>query len=101
MSPKVPTAKREVARIAGYQHGVITLGQLLRAGLSRDAVKRRVEKGVLHRAHRGVYRVGHRAPSTEARYMAAVLACGDKAVLSVGRLRFSSGSSRAPPRPPR
>ena len=32
--------------------------------------------------HRGVYRVGHRAPSIEARYHAAVLACGDGAVLS-------------------
>jgi hypothetical protein len=32
--------------------------------------------------HRGVYRVGHRAPSVEARYLAAVLACGDGAVLS-------------------
>jgi hypothetical protein len=29
-----------------------------------------------------VYRVGHRAPSVEARYLAAVLACGDGAVLS-------------------
>jgi very-short-patch-repair endonuclease len=32
--------------------------------------------------HRGVYRVGHLAPSTEARYMAAVLACGSGALLS-------------------
>jgi hypothetical protein len=29
-----------------------------------------------------VYRVGHRAPSVEARYMAAVKACGKEAVLS-------------------
>jgi hypothetical protein len=29
-----------------------------------------------------VYRVGHQAPSLEARYLAAVLACGDGAVLS-------------------
>lgn len=34
------------------------------------------------REHRGVYRVGHRAPSVEARYLAAVLACGRGAVLS-------------------
>ncbi len=30
----------------------------------------------------GVYRVGHAAPSLESRYLAAVLACGDRAVLS-------------------
>ena len=71
-----------MARIAGRQHGVVTMGQLLDAGLNRDAVKRRVGKGLLHREHPGVYRVGHRAPSIEARYIAAVLACGAKAVLS-------------------
>ena len=38
--------------------------------------------GALLREHRGVYRVGHWAPSVEARYLAAVLACGDDACLS-------------------
>jgi hypothetical protein len=37
---------------------------------------------VLQRELQGVYRVGHRAPSVEARYMAAVLAGGPTAVLS-------------------
>ena len=40
--------------------------------------------------HRGVYRVGHRAPSNKARYLAAVLACGEDALLSgcgAGHLR--------------
>ena len=32
--------------------------------------------------HRGVYRVGHRAPSTEATYLAAVLAAGEGALLN-------------------
>ena len=32
--------------------------------------------------HRGVYRVGHRAPSTEATYLAAVLAAGEGALIS-------------------
>jgi very-short-patch-repair endonuclease len=36
----------------------------------------------LIREHTGVYRVGHAAPSTEATYMAAVLAAGDDAVLA-------------------
>jgi Transcriptional regulator, AbiEi antitoxin len=82
MRTKLGTAEREVARIAGRQHGVVTLAQLLEAGLSRDAVKRRVEKSLLHRQHRGVYRVGHQSPSITARYLAAVLACGAGAVLS-------------------
>jgi predicted transcriptional regulator of viral defense system len=50
--------------------------------VDRASVDRRVAKGTLHRVHRGVYRVGHRAPSIEASYLAAVLACGDGAVLS-------------------
>ena len=32
--------------------------------------------------HRGVYRVGHRAPSTDATYLAAVLAAGEGALLN-------------------
>jgi len=76
MRTKVPTAEHQVALIAARQHGVMTLQQLLAGGLSRDAVKYRVAKGVLNRELQGVYRVGHCAPSVEARYMAAVLACG-------------------------
>ena len=83
-----------MARIARRQHGVITLGQLLGIGLSRDAVKRRVEKGVLHRELRGVYRVGHLAPSTEADYLAAVLACRGGAVLSGPAAAFLFGLVR-------
>jgi very-short-patch-repair endonuclease len=50
--------------------------------LGRDAIKRRLRSGALHRVHPGVYRVGHEAPSTLASYMAAVLACGPGAALS-------------------
>ncbi len=83
-----------MARIAGRQHGLVTVTQLLDAGLSREAVKGRIEKGVLHRVHHGVYRVGHRAPSIEARYMAAVLACGEGAVLSGRAAAFLYGLVR-------
>ena len=91
MRGKSRSAEHEVARIAGRQHGVVTLRQLSEAGLRDDAVRRRVEKGLLYREHRGVYRVGHRAPSIEARYMAAVLACGEGAVLSGMPAAFLSG----------
>jgi very-short-patch-repair endonuclease len=56
--------------------------QLLRAGISPQEIRSRVGSGGLLREHRGVYRVGHRAPSTEARYLAAVLAAGEGALLS-------------------
>lgn len=82
MRPQSRSADHDIARIAERQHGLVTRGQLARAGVGRGAVKRRLRKGLLHREHRGVYRVGHRAPSTEARYLAAVLACGEGAVLS-------------------
>lgn len=73
---------REIARIAARQHGAVSIGQLLAAGVSRSTVARWVQMGILHRVHRGVYRVGHCAPSTEADYMAAVLACSPGAALS-------------------
>ena len=76
------TVDRNVARIAGEQHGLITRAQLLSAGLTHAAIGRRLIKGTLLLEYRGVYRVGHRAPSVEARYLGAVLACGERALLS-------------------
>jgi hypothetical protein len=61
---------------------VVTRAQLLAAGLSVKGITGRLRKKALVRVHPGVYRVGHRAPSVEARYLAAVLACGDGALLS-------------------
>jgi very-short-patch-repair endonuclease len=61
---------------------VVTLAQLLAAGLGRDAVAYRCRIGRLHLVHRGVYAVGHRPPSPFATAMAAVLACGLDAALS-------------------
>jgi hypothetical protein len=72
----------EIARIAYAQHGVVTRAQLLGAGVSAAGIQRRLRKGVLHAVYPGVYRVGHRAPSLEARYLGAVFACGEGALLS-------------------
>lgn len=80
MRPQLST-HHEIARIAGRQHGLVTRAQLLGVGLSPAAIQRWVRRGVLIPEFRGVYRVGHRAPSLEASYMGGVLACGDEALL--------------------
>ena len=76
------TVGAALAKLAGRSHGVVTRRQLLAAGLSLAEIRQRLLTGALLREHPGVYRVGHRAPSVEARYLAAVWACGDDAVLS-------------------
>jgi predicted transcriptional regulator of viral defense system len=82
MREQVVKADAEVAGIAARQHGVATFTQLKLAGLSRSGVYRRIAAGRLHRIHRGVYAVGHAGLPREGGWMAAVLACGDGAVLS-------------------
>lgn len=71
-----------VQRIAQRQHGNITHRQLLDAGLTPSAVKRWVARGLFHRVHHGVYSLGRPAQTALERAAAAVLACGDGALLS-------------------
>jgi hypothetical protein len=71
-----------VGQLATRSHGVVTRRQLIAAGVTEDEIDQRLVTGALLREHRGVYRVGHRAPTVEARYLAAVLACGNGALLS-------------------
>jgi very-short-patch-repair endonuclease len=68
--------------MASRSHGVVTRMELLRAGITPAEIRHRLSVGALFLEYRGVYRVGHRAPSVEARYLAAVRACGGGAVLS-------------------
>ena len=95
MAGKVSTVEAALAKVAARSHGVVTRRQLLAAGITRDEIEHRLSLGALLREHRGVYRVGHRAPSVEARYLAAVWACGDAAVLSGRAAAHLWGSSRA------
>jgi predicted transcriptional regulator of viral defense system len=76
------TVEEILARLATASHGVVTHRGMLSAGLSATEIATRARRGQLIRVHNGVYRVGHRAPTIEARYLAAVLACGDRAVLT-------------------
>jgi very-short-patch-repair endonuclease len=80
MAPK--DAQTAARRLAKRQHWVITRGQLLALGFTSDAIKHRIEIGRLHPTWRGVYAVGRSELTQEGLFMAAVLACGDGAVLS-------------------
>jgi len=73
---------QKLARVAGRAHGVVTRAELLAIGVTVDQIDQRLRTGALLREYRGVYRVGHRAPSLEASYLAAVRACGEGARLS-------------------
>src|SRR4051794_30296904 len=91
---------RTVAQLARGSHGVVTRKRLLAAGLTTDEIRERLESGTLIPVHWGVYRVGHRAPSVEATYLAAVLACGDGALLSGRAAAYLWGLIKGPPPAP-
>lgn len=68
---------------AGRQHGVICRAQLLALGFSSKAIVHRLAQGRLHRTRwRGVYAVGRPQLTRYGTWMAALLACGEGAVLS-------------------
>ena len=71
-----------IAGLADAQFGVVSRAQLLSAGLTRNEIDNRIAAQRLRRLWRGVYAVGHRSLRVEGRWMAAVLACGEGAVLS-------------------
>ncbi|MGH7500778.1 MAG: type IV toxin-antitoxin system AbiEi family antitoxin domain-containing protein [Longimicrobiales bacterium] len=75
-------AELAILLLASGQHGVVTRRQLMSAGVSADAVDRRLKKGRLRVAHPGVYLVAGPVRSPRVREMAAVLACGARAALS-------------------
>jgi very-short-patch-repair endonuclease len=94
------TLEQILAELAGERHGVVTRRRLLAAGLSAGEIERRVRSGALLVEYRGVYRVGHRAPNREARYAAAVEACGERAVLSGRAAAHLHRLVRGPAPPP-
>jgi len=71
-----------LARRATEQGGVLSHPQLIAFGVGAGAIKYRVRIGELHPMHKGVYAVGHRAVGKKGRLWAAVLACGEGAVVS-------------------
>jgi hypothetical protein len=101
MGPQDRTVEQKIARIASSEWGVVTTRELLLAGVSVKRIRRCREKGLLIPEYRGVYRVGHRAPSTQATYLAAVKACGRGAVLCgrAAAYHLSLLRTRTPPPP--
>jgi very-short-patch-repair endonuclease len=69
----------KIAELASRQYGVVAARQLV---LDAKSISRRASAARLFRIHRGVYAVGHLGLGREARWLAAVLACGEDAVLS-------------------
>jgi very-short-patch-repair endonuclease len=90
-------AEARIAELAEEQYGVVGLGQLEEIGWGGAAVRKRGQSGRLHRIHAGVFAVGHRSLGRRGEQMAAVLACGDGAVLSHGSAAelwgFGAGSA--------
>lgn len=74
--------ERELAALANRQHGVISRRQLIAAGLSTRTIRRRIAAGRLHALHRSVYVFGPGRVDQRGHWLAAVLACGDGALLS-------------------
>jgi hypothetical protein len=89
-----------VVATATTQHGRITTRQLRDAGVDAQRTKRWVADGRLHRVHRGVYAVGHLAPSVLGDYMAAVLACAEGSALSHDPTAYVLKLRRGGPPPP-
>jgi very-short-patch-repair endonuclease len=86
--------------MAKRQHGVVSVRQLKGPlGYSESAIGRAVAAGRLHRLHRGVYAVGHTDISWHGRCLAAVLACGPKALLSHRSAAWLWGISSGDPFP--
>ena len=71
-----------LAALAELQYGVVTYRQMRGLGLSNGHIHRASKASRLRRVHRGVYAVGHKRLSRHGHSLAAVLACGEGAVLS-------------------
>lgn len=81
MHPK-RRSHRLLAELAERQHGIISSGQLRELQYSTHTVKEMIRTGRLHPIHHGAYALGHGAVSRHGECLAAVLSCGQEALLS-------------------
>jgi very-short-patch-repair endonuclease len=74
---------RRIGQIASGQRSLIKREQLLALGVGRDVIDRALARGRLHSRHRSIYSmVPFPALPPLASELAAILACGDSALLS-------------------
>lgn len=71
-----------LARLADQQHGVVGRRQLMGLGIEEGTMRRWLRAGRLHPLHREAFAVGHTRVNQHGRWLAAVLACGEGALLS-------------------
>jgi very-short-patch-repair endonuclease len=91
--------EREVAAVAARQCAVITHEQLGELGISRSSINRALDRGRLHRLHRGVYAlIPPAALRPLAREHAAILACGGNTLISHASAAALYEMRRAPDR---
>lgn len=102
LTPRKPAAQPvdlAIGRLARAQHGLVAAWQLQPLGLSASGARSRASRGRLRKIHQGVYATGHAPLTPVGRVMAAVLACGPRAVAShraaaqLHELRLGRGSS--------
>lgn len=73
---------RHLNAIARRQHRIVSTRRLLTLGFTDGGIRYRASNGDLTRLHHGVYLVGPPPPTREGRWLAAVIAAGDGALLS-------------------
>jgi predicted transcriptional regulator of viral defense system len=69
------------AELAAAQHQVVAFRQLRDLGVGRGWIQHNVHTRRLHRIHDGVYAWGHKDLTRDGFLIAAVLACGEEALL--------------------
>jgi hypothetical protein len=73
---------KAITQLANRRKGLVDRDDLFAAGFTRGQIDARVRGGLLIPEYERIYRVGHSAPNLESSYLAAVLACGEGALLS-------------------
>lgn len=86
-----------IAELARRQHGVVALWQLRLVDVSRSAVQRRIDNGLLWPLHPGVYAVGNPRASDLGGLMAARLAVGPGSAVSHHAAGALAGFDRLQP----
>jgi very-short-patch-repair endonuclease len=76
------TAVEMVRTLAEAQHGVVARRQLREIGMSPERIASWMRRGRLVRQRSGVYALGHSVLTQHGRWLAAVFACGEGALLS-------------------